>query len=82
MSRAESSRRRYRTFVKAYKDRTLEDPADGEKKPKAAGTPEDKAKAAGKRREYLRDYLRWLWPHRFAVARLLPARAASPPASR
>ena len=23
---------------------------------------------AAKRREYLRDYLRWLWPHRFAVA--------------
>ena len=68
MSRAESSRRRYRTFVKAYRDRTLEDPADGEKKPKAGGTAEDKAKAAGKRREYLREYLRWLWPHRFAVA--------------
>jgi ATP-binding cassette, subfamily B, bacterial len=68
MSRAESSRRRYRTFVKAYRDRTLEDPADGEKKPKAGVTPEDKAKAAGKRREYLRDYITWLWPHRFAIA--------------
>src|SRR6188508_2629265 len=67
MSRAESSRRRYRTFVKAYRDRTLEDPADGEKKPKASGTPEEKAKAAGKRREYLRDYINWLWPHRFAI---------------
>ena len=21
----------------------------------------------GKRREYLREYLRWLWPHRYAV---------------
>ena len=68
MSRAESSRRRYRTFVKAYRDRTLEDPADGEKKPKAGVTEEDKAKAAGKRREYLRDYINWLWPHRFAIA--------------
>ena len=67
MSRAESSRRRYRTFVKAYSDRTLEDPADGEKKPKAGVTDEDKAKAAGKRREYLRDYIKWLWPHRFAI---------------
>ena len=67
MSRAESSRRRYRTFVKAYRDRTLEDPADGEKKPKAGVTDEDKAKAAGKRREYLRDYIKWLWPHRLAI---------------
>ncbi|HEV8385641.1 MAG TPA: ABC transporter ATP-binding protein, partial [Candidatus Acidoferrales bacterium] len=24
----------------------------------------------GKRREYIREYLRWLWPHRFAVAGL------------
>ncbi|HEU4689634.1 MAG TPA: ABC transporter ATP-binding protein, partial [Vicinamibacterales bacterium] len=68
MARAESSRRRYRTFVKAYRDRSLEDPADGEKKPKAAASPEEKAKAAGKRREYLRDYINWLWPHRFAIA--------------
>ena len=33
MSRAESSRRRYRTFVQAYRIRTLEDPADAEHKP-------------------------------------------------
>ena len=33
MSRAEFSRRRYRTFVQAYKSRTLEDPADAEHKP-------------------------------------------------
>jgi ATP-binding cassette subfamily B protein/subfamily B ATP-binding cassette protein MsbA len=68
MARAESSRRRYRTFVKSYRDRTLEDPADAERKPKASGSPEEKAKAAGKRREYLRDYINWLWPHRFAIA--------------
>ena len=60
MSRVESSRRRYGTFVKAYRNRTLEDPADGEKKPKTGATVEDKAKAAGKRREYLRDYIKWL----------------------
>ncbi len=24
----------------------------------------------GKRREYLREYLRWLWPHRYGVATL------------
>src|SRR5215204_492133 len=68
MSRAESSRRRYRTFVKAYRDRTLEDSADGEKKPKAGVSDEEKARAAGKRREYLRDYIKWLWPHRFKIA--------------
>src|SRR5688500_626808 len=68
MPRAETSRRRYRTFVKAYKDRTLEDPADAEQKPKADASDADKAKASRKRREYLRDYINWLWPHRMAIA--------------
>ena len=63
MSRVESSRRRYRTFVQAYRDRKLEDPAETEHKPLT--DPKDRP---GKRKEYLRDYGHWLWPHRFAIA--------------
>jgi ATP-binding cassette subfamily B protein/subfamily B ATP-binding cassette protein MsbA len=62
-----SSRQRYRTFVRDYKQRTLEDPEQPEASPTAeptAGAPPAKTK----RREYLREYLRWLWPHRYAVA--------------
>ena len=66
MRHAESSRRRYRTFVRAYKERTLEDPADAGTKP--AGDAKDEANAKAQRKEYLRDYIAWLWPHRFAIA--------------
>jgi ATP-binding cassette subfamily B protein/subfamily B ATP-binding cassette protein MsbA len=70
-----SSRHRYRSFVEDYKRRTLED-SDGTKDRKAQGPKDREAegdarpdgpKDKGKRREYLREYLRWLWPHRFAV---------------
>ena len=63
MSRAEFSRRRYRTFVQAYKSRTLEDPADTEHKP-LTGT----ATQPSQRKQYLRQYMAWLWPHRFKIA--------------
>jgi ATP-binding cassette subfamily B protein/subfamily B ATP-binding cassette protein MsbA len=56
-----TSRRRYRDFVQKYRHRQLDEPVD------ATDTPGATARR-GKRREYLRDYLRWLWPHRFAVA--------------
>ena len=55
-----SSRRRYRDFVKEYKLRRLDDP--GDEKKKDGDTPK------GRRREYLRDYVRWLKPHRVQVA--------------
>jgi ATP-binding cassette subfamily B protein len=32
--------------------------------------PESRSKPGGKRREYLCEYLRWLWPHRYAVGAL------------
>ena len=64
MSRVQSSRRRYRAFVDAYRTRTLEDPEAADKKP----LTDPKDRPPGKRREYMRDYLNWLWPHRFAVA--------------
>jgi ATP-binding cassette subfamily B protein/subfamily B ATP-binding cassette protein MsbA len=75
-----SSRRRYRAFVQDYKDRKLDDHSEdggGKKQPddsEASGDhpPADSAsKPRGKRREYLREYLRWLWPHRFALGALL-----------
>jgi ATP-binding cassette subfamily B protein/subfamily B ATP-binding cassette protein MsbA len=66
-----SSHQRYRTFVQDYKHKRLDDGEEKAKKP-----PEDEASKKtgvaalfrGKRREYLRDYLQWLWPHRYAVA--------------
>jgi ATP-binding cassette subfamily B protein len=70
-----SSRRRYRRFAEDYKLRRL-DAEDEKQKPLApslgaatdspdADTGPQKKK---KRRQHLREYLRWLWPHRMAVA--------------
>jgi ATP-binding cassette, subfamily B, bacterial len=56
-----SSRARYRRFVEDYRLRRLDRPDV---------TPESHAAAPRVRREYLREYLRWLWPHRYAVAAL------------
>ena len=69
-SHSRSSRARYRAFVQDYKARRLDEVADaeqhgGKKKEGADATP---PKAKGKRREYVRDYLRWLKPHRAAIA--------------
>ena len=72
MSRLRFSRQRYREFVKDYKARRLDDGAGA-----TPAAPTDAAPAplagvrqlvTGKRREYLHDYLRWLGPHRFAIA--------------
>src|SRR5581483_2219938 len=62
MNRARSSRLRYLAFVEDYKHRRTLD-----------GEPDSKQPAGqmpAKRREYLREYFRWLWPHRFAVGAL------------
>jgi ATP-binding cassette subfamily B protein/subfamily B ATP-binding cassette protein MsbA len=73
--RFRSSRRRYRGFVEDYKNRRLDDAADnghrGEREasgdePEASTTRE--RSASERRRQYLRDYVRWLKPHRYAVA--------------
>src|SRR6266545_4975685 len=61
MANPRSSRQRYRGFVQAYKQRRLDDSAEGESRPLSRG----------KRRDYLRDYLRWLWPYRYAAGALL-----------
>ena len=64
MARRPSSRQQYQTFLQDYRERRLEEP-DGRQDPPAA---EPKRILGGKRREYLHDYLRWLWPHRYAIA--------------
>ncbi|HKH73546.1 MAG TPA: hypothetical protein VKA59_19440, partial [Vicinamibacterales bacterium] len=67
---ARSSRQRYKHFVRDYRDRRLDhrtDEASG-KRPMAEGgraasgqTVEEKPPLlGGKRREYIREYLRWL----------------------
>jgi ATP-binding cassette, subfamily B, bacterial len=63
MSLPRSSRYLYRDFVKAFRDRRLDDSAE----PKTATVPEPPRPGAERRREYLREYVRWLWPHRYAI---------------
>src|SRR5262245_38172398 len=74
--RPRSSRRRYLDCVRDYRHRRLDEPEDSGKTPPpdAAANPSE-AKPAddrrGKRRLYLREYFRWLAPHRFAVVSVL-----------
>jgi ATP-binding cassette subfamily B protein/subfamily B ATP-binding cassette protein MsbA len=56
-----SSRRRYAVFVEDYQQRRLEETGE------SGATPTGKA-ASPKRREYLREYLKWLAPHKVVVA--------------
>jgi ATP-binding cassette, subfamily B, bacterial len=75
VSRLRSSRQRYLKFVEDYKHWRLDELAEAEEKrlgPSANAGDEPAAPEAppprrAKRREYLREYLRWLWPHRYAV---------------
>ena len=56
MTHPRSSRQRYRDFLKDYKQRRLDDAGEGGEAPRS-----------GRRREYLHEYARWLWPYRYAV---------------
>jgi ATP-binding cassette subfamily B protein/subfamily B ATP-binding cassette protein MsbA len=67
LERPHSSRQRYHGFVQDYKQRRLDDPAKADEDTSAPAVPS----RSGKRREYLRAYLRWLWPHRWAVVTVL-----------
>jgi ATP-binding cassette subfamily B protein len=76
--RPRSSRHRYRDFVQAYTPRRLDDPADAgrdegrlDEPAGAGGDPAQGRKRRVNRRAYLREYLRWLRPHRSSVAALL-----------
>ena len=65
-SHPRSSRQRYRGFLRDYAERRLDDPQES-----GANSPEPRSPGRGKRREYLHEYLRWLWPLRYAVGSLL-----------
>src|SRR6185437_9373578 len=78
--RPRSSRQRYRQFVDDYRQHRLDALNEDQKLLTAAedGGPKSddngrqpeagsrKRKRAG-RRQYVREYMRWLWPHRYAV---------------
>jgi len=80
MGRPRSSRTRYREFVTEYRERRLEDPGrDGDEAGDPAGAV-GTADAEGRekrrwwhrwrteeRRAYVRNYLGWLRPHRYAI---------------
>jgi ATP-binding cassette subfamily B protein/subfamily B ATP-binding cassette protein MsbA len=55
-----SSRERYWRFLQDYRARRLDESAEGESRG-----------GGGRRRKYLRDYLRWLRPYRYAAGALL-----------
>ena len=63
MSPARSSRQRYQEFVEDYKQRRLDAKAEAEESGPAPSTGRP-----GVRRAYLREYLKWLKPHRYEVA--------------
>ena len=73
-----SSRQRYLKFVADYKQHRLDKTDENDEKEKPAADSEEKKPAAsvleslgirrGKRREYVREYLNWLWPHRWSIA--------------
>ncbi|HET9424028.1 MAG TPA: ABC transporter ATP-binding protein, partial [Gemmatimonadaceae bacterium] len=79
MKQQASSRQRYRQFVDDYRHGRLDDIIEaeqarlketGEKKEPAPAEPGPKSRLPwkrGNRRQYLREYTRWLWPHRRAV---------------
>jgi ATP-binding cassette subfamily B protein/subfamily B ATP-binding cassette protein MsbA len=68
VSHPRSSRQRYRVFVEDFKHRRLDDGAA----PAGNGAAPDEAivDKRARRRQYVREYLRWLAPHRAAVAGL------------
>src|SRR5437867_3503570 len=77
---ARSSRHRYRRFVQDYKHQRLDDSEEADENQKRRGdsakasedtsASESKRALRSKRREHVREYLRWLRPHRYAVGAL------------
>jgi ATP-binding cassette subfamily B protein len=72
--RPSSSRQRYRQFVEDYKRRRLDELNEDQRRlarpvdDSVDGAPAPaKRKNRAERRHYVREYLRWLWPHRNAV---------------
>ena len=56
-----SSKRRYRSFVQDYRRDHLDE--------RAKDAPAEKPKPV-ERRKYVREYMNWLWPHRYSVGLL------------
>jgi ATP-binding cassette subfamily B protein/subfamily B ATP-binding cassette protein MsbA len=76
MTEPRSSRQRYRRFLSDYRARKVGDEDDAADRPPSE-SPEGQpagTKAGGllrgNRRQYLREYFRWLLPHRYAVVGL------------
>ncbi len=70
MRQPRSSRHRFRGFLEDYRLRRLDDgdtPADKPKLPEERGSLTKRWLRKGQRRDYLRSYLTWLRPHRYAV---------------
>ena len=77
---ARSSRHRYRRFVQDYKHQRLDDSEEADENQKRrddsakasedTSASESKRALRSKRREHVREYLRWLRPHRYAVGAL------------
>jgi ATP-binding cassette, subfamily B, bacterial len=61
-----SSRRRYRRFVEDYRRQRLDlERQDGDKRRDDPSAPSEPRRLQG--RQYVRAYLRWLWPHRYSA---------------
>lgn len=63
LERSRSSRQRYRLFVQDYQKRRIDKALE-----EAKGNGGTNSPPPSTRRGYLREYLRWLWPQRYAVA--------------
>lgn len=67
MPRPHSSRQRYNEFVEAFRARRLDAEGITASATLTSGAVPAKPPRSLKRKEYLREYLKWLRPHRFAV---------------
>lgn len=68
VERLRTSRQRYRRFVDDYRHRRLDDLTDAARGLKPSADRTEKTARRHKRRELLREYLKWLRPHRHRVA--------------
>src|SRR5262245_58405988 len=65
MKQNQSSRHRYREFVQDYKKQRLDEAIEASEE--GATSAQSRRTRRGKRRQYLREYLRWLRPHRYGL---------------
>ena len=68
LNRPYTSRQRYRKFVDDYRHRRLDELTDAARGLIPSGGEGRDGGKRGSRRELLREYLRWLKPHRYRVA--------------